>query len=93
MCPLSKQRSNKANLLNLYPGRRVIITKHNPFLTLEIHCTQTAQSSRCGCSRRVHKIVNPAVKKGHSFTLENFNRELLSLINPAMYLLNKLFGG
>ena len=32
---------------------------------LENHCTQTAQSSRGGCSRRVHKIVYLAVNKGN----------------------------
>ena len=32
---------------------------------LENHCTQTAQSSHGGCSRRVHKIVYLAVKKGN----------------------------
>ena len=35
-----------------------------PYFTLENHCTRTAQSSRGGCSRRVHKIVYLAVKKG-----------------------------
>ena len=34
-------------------------------VTLENHCTRTAQSSRGGCSRRVHKIVYLAVKKGN----------------------------
>ena len=32
--------------------------------TLENHCTRTAQSSRGGCSRQVHKIGKLAVKKG-----------------------------
>ena len=36
-----------------------------PFLMLENHCTRTAQSSRVGCSRRVHRIVYLAVKKGN----------------------------
>ena len=31
--------------------------------TLENHCTRTAQSSRGGCSRRVHEIVYLADKK------------------------------
>ena len=31
------------------------------------HCTRTAQSSRGGCSRRVHKKVYLAVKKGSYF--------------------------
>ena len=64
-------------------------------ITLENHCTRTAQSSRGGCSR-VHKIVYPAVKRqyfGQVFTSENSHRELLSLINPAVYLLNKFFVG
>ena len=29
----------------------------SPLYTLENHCTRTAQSSRDGCSRRVHTIV------------------------------------
>ena len=33
--------------------------------TLENHCTRTTQSSCCGCSRRVHKIVYLAVNKGN----------------------------
>ena len=32
---------------------------------LENHCTQTAQSSRGGCSRRVHKIEYLAVNKAN----------------------------
>ena len=35
--------------------------------TLEKYCTRTAQSSRVGCSRRVHIIVYLAVKKGECF--------------------------
>ena len=65
--------------------------------TLENDCTRTAQSSRGGCSRRVHKIVYLAVNKGNIlvifFTSENIHRELLSLINPALYLLDKKFVG
>ena len=34
-------------------------------VTLENHCTRTAQSSLGVCSRRVHKIVYLAVKKGN----------------------------
>ena len=34
---------------------------------LENHCTQTVQSSHVGCSRRVHRIVYIAVKKGNLF--------------------------
>ena len=49
--------------------------------------------TRGGCSRRVHKIVYLAVKKGVFFTSENIHRELLSLINIAVYLLNKMFMG
>ena len=64
-------------------------------LALENHCTRTVQSSRGGCSRRVHKIEYLAVNKGNilviSFTSENIHRELLSLVNPAVYLLNKIF--
>ena len=63
--------------------------------TLENHCTRTAQSSRGGCRRRVHKIEYLAVNKGNIlvnlFNSENVNRKLLSLINPAVYLLNKVF--
>ena len=33
--------------------------------TLENLCTRTLQSSRGGCSRRVHKTVSQAVKKGN----------------------------
>ena len=33
--------------------------------TLENHCTRTVQSSRVGCSLRVHRIVYLAVKKGN----------------------------
>ena len=43
---------------------------------LENHCTRTAQSLCGGCSLRVHKIVNLAVKKGnilvHNFLLKIF---------------------
>ena len=46
----------------------------------------------CGGSRRVHKIVHLAVKKGHIIS-ENIHCELLSLINPAVYLLNIIFVG
>ena len=63
--------------------------KHGLSTTLENHCTRTAQSSRSGCSRRVHKIEYLAVKRGNIlvifFTSENIHRELLSLINPAVY--------
>ena len=55
-----------------------------------------SDSSRGGCSRRVHKILNPAVKRGNilvNFLLMNFFCKLLSLINPAVYLLNKMFVG
>ena len=64
-------------------------------MTIENHCTRTAQSSRGGCSRRVHKIEYLAVNKGKSlvniFILENIHRELLSLLNPAVHLLNIFF--
>ena len=36
-------------------------------ITLENHCTRTAQSSRGGCSRRVHKIEYLAVNKSNHF--------------------------
>ena len=35
------------------------------YITLENHCTRTAQSSGGGCSRRVHKIEYLAVIKGN----------------------------
>ena len=61
------------------------------------HCTRNAQSSRGVCSRRVHKIEYLAVNKGNIlvnfFTYANIHRELLSLINPAVYLLNKKIVG
>ena len=57
----------------------------------------TAQSLRVGCSRRVHKIEYLAVNKGkilvNVLLAVNNHRELLSLINPAVYLLNKSFVG
>ena len=40
----------------------------SPLYTLENHCTRTVQSSRDGCSRRVHTIVYlhfVAVNKGN----------------------------
>ena len=40
------------------------------YITLENHRTRTAQLSRGGCSRRVHKIKYLAVNKGNS--LVNF---------------------
>ena len=64
---------------------------------LENHCTRTAQSSHGGCSQQVHKTVYLAVNKFNIlvnfFTSENIHRELLSLLNPAVYLLNKIFVG
>ena len=37
---------------------------HTQFImTLENHCTRTAQSSCGGCSRRVHKIMYLTVKR------------------------------
>ena len=64
-------------------------------IMLENHCTRTAQSSRGGCRRRVHKIVYLAVKKGHILVIiffsENIHCEFISLTNPAVYLLNKFF--
>ena len=61
-------------------------------LTLENHCTRTAQSTRGGCSRRVQKVVYLTVNNCNIlifFTSQNIHRELLSLINPAVYLVNK----
>ena len=50
--------------------------------TLENHCTRTAQSSRGGCSRRAHKIIHLAVKKGNILfnvlLLKRFIANLLS---------------
>ena len=34
-------------------------------VTLENHCTRTAQSEHGGCSRRVHEMVYLAVNKGN----------------------------
>ena len=55
-----------------------------------------ARGQRCHCVL-VHKIVHLAVKKGnifgHYFTSENIHREILLLINPAVYLLNKICVG
>ena len=71
--------------------------KKGSIYMLENLCSRTVQSSRGVCSRRVNKIVNLAVKKGNIwsffFTSESIHRELSSLINPAVYLLNKLFVG
>ena len=64
--------------------------------TLENHCTRTVQSSRGGCSRRVHKIeyliVNIEKVWSFFFTSENIHSEILSLINPDVYLLNIFCG-
>ena len=61
--------------------------------TLENKCTQTAQSLRGSCSRRVHKIVCLADDKAYIMvmllTSENIHRKLLSLICPSVYLLNE----
>ena len=61
--------------------------------TLENQCTQTAQSS---VDKRT-KSMYLAIKKGNNFVniffSENNYRELLSLINSAVYLLNKMFVG
>ena len=60
------------------------------------HCIRTAQSSRVGSNLRVHRIVYLVVKRGN--ILVNvvvlkiiYFRLLLSLINPAVYLLNKVY--
>ena len=65
-----------------------LVDYHRYHITLENHCTRTAQSSRGGCNRQVHKIEYLAVEKGN--ILVNI---LLSLINPAVYLLNKIVVG
>ena len=49
---------------NLYP-KSYFTYLPNILFTLENHCTRSVQSLCGGCSRRVHKIVYPAVKKGH----------------------------
>ena len=66
--------------------------------TLETHCTRLVQSSRVGCSRRGHKIVYLAVKKGNIFViillLKTFfayyyylyNQLYICLINTTLYL-------
>ena len=44
----------------------ILITDYqSTYTTLENHCTRTAQSSRGGCSRRMHKIEYLAVNKGN----------------------------
>ena len=42
-----------------------------PSITLENHCTRATQSSRGGCSRRVHKIEYLAVDKGNILVIFN----------------------
>ena len=68
-----------------------------PKFTLENHCTRAAQSPHGDCSQRVLKIEHPAVNKGNIFgqyfTFENIHHELLSIINRAVYLLNKIVCG
>ena len=59
-------------------------------VTLENHCTRKAQSSRGGCSRRVHKKEYLADNKGNilvNILLMKIFIKLLSLINPVVYLL------
>ena len=41
-------------------------------VTLENHCTRTAQSEHGCCSRRVHKIVYLAVNKGNIWSIFYF---------------------
>ena len=67
-------------------------------LVIDIHAREPLYSNSAviaWCSRRVHKIVYLAVNKGNIlvifFTSENIHHELSSLINPAVYLLNKMF--
>ena len=72
-------------------------------ITLENHCTRTTQSSRGGCSRRVHKIVYLAVKWeyfGQYFTSENILCYKLMLTldkmkkdSPLMYTKFEIRGG
>ena len=62
-------------------------------ITLENHCTRTAQSSRGGCSRRVHKIVYIAVSKGNILVWKYPSRIIITYnIHLAVYLLNKNVG-
>ena len=52
--------NNKGADQPAHPGSLI-----SAFVTLENHCTRTAQSSCVGCSRRVDKIVYLAVIKGN----------------------------
>ena len=65
-----------------------------PIFTLKNLHTGTVQSLCGGCSRRVHKIVYLAVKKGNilasTLRLKIFFTNYCH-INPAMYLLNKIY--
>ena len=45
----------------------------NRIYTLEDHCTGTAQPSRGGCSRRVHKIEYLGVNKLGDNCIQNFH--------------------
>ena len=85
------------HLSYMYFRQDFIISNGLLEFTIENLCTRTAQSSRGGCSRRVHRIVYIAFNKGNIlvnfFTSENIHRELLSFINPVVHLLNKIFVG
>ena len=82
------RKTGGVNILKVFPGFLTgkVCIGISCIYTLEKHFTQIVQSSlHAGCSRRVHRIVYLAVKKG--------NRLLVSLINPAVYLLNKIYLG
>ena len=53
--------------------------------------TQTHQSNRCAYTKTMDEDDYFNILK--YFTSENIHRELVSLINPAMYLLNTIFEG
>ena len=95
LCPRRLQPTRDDCAVRVQCFSSVIIARHLKY-TLENHCTQTAQSS-CGCcSVRVHKIVYLGVNKGNILvifsTSEKNHCELLSLINPAVYLLYNFSG-
>ena len=100
MQPKGNNSSTAGTLMKIHAHNHIMVRyfpykfQEIPFITLENHCTGTTQSSGGGCSRRVHKILYLAFKKGTIlviFTSENIHRESLSLKNPAAYLLNRKF--
>ena len=63
---------------------------------LENHCTHSAVIVWWLQLKSAQNIVSSCEKGqyfGQYFTFENIHCELLSLINPAVYLLNKIFVG